>query len=82
MRNVCSLIEYRHRTELAVLRRLIRRVLNGEVKGIAICVKGRDDDEEISVIGDYRDKPSEGVGAAMKMSWRLTRLADELEAEG
>lgn len=81
MRNVQSLTEYRYRAELAVLRRLSSRVLAGDVRGIALCVKGRDGLEEISVLGNYREDPSAGVCAAMKMSWRLTRLADEMEAE-
>jgi hypothetical protein len=76
---VTSLAEYRYRAELAVLRHIMGRVLRGEIRGIAICTKDTENHEEISVLGDYRNNPAHGVGAAMRMSWRLTRLADEQE---
>lgn len=76
---ITNLTEYRHRQELAVLRHLTARVLRGEIRGIAICVRDADHVEEVSVLGDYRQNPSLGVGAAMKLSWRLTQLSDEQE---
>jgi hypothetical protein len=79
--NVVSMVGYRNREALAVARTLIKRIERGEIKAIAIAAKSHDNREEICVTGDYRDDPIQGVGIAMRMSWRLTQLADERELE-
>lgn len=80
--NVTSLASYRYREELAVLDRLTRRLMRGEIRGLAICALGSDNNEEISVTGNYRADPRQGVAVGMRLSWRLTQLADDLEAQG
>jgi hypothetical protein len=76
---VTQLVEYRHRKTLAVLESLRRQVLRGEIRGLAVCAKRADNRDQISVTGDYRDDPTQGATVAMKMSIRLTHLADSQE---
>lgn len=77
--SVTELRAWRYRRELAVLEVARRRVLQGDVRGIALCLKLSDNTEQISVLGDYRDHPVEGAAIAMRMSHRLNMLADELD---
>ncbi len=75
---ITNLAEYRYRVELAVLRRVTRQVLAGEVDAFALCVRSTcDRREEVSVLGAYRTDPAAGLAAAMRMSIRLNQLADE-----
>ena len=69
---------YCHET-VAVLQHLLDEALAGRNRGLAVCAKGIDNIEEIAFTGEYRDDPARALNAAMRMSWRLTKLQDELD---
>jgi hypothetical protein len=77
--NVVPLRQPCCRATVAVLQHLLDRALAGDVRGLAVCAKGTDGREEIAFSGDYHDDPARAVNAAMRMSWRLTRMQDEMD---
>jgi len=61
---------------IAVLRALLREAIAGKVVGLALCYRARNGADEAIYTGTYKDRPADAVMAAMKISWRLTQLAD------
>lgn len=80
MHVVKSLAEHRCRETVKVLEHLLELGRRGEIVGMAVSVATADGQEEIVFTDSYRRNPSKAVGAAMRMSWRLTQLQDELDA--
>ena len=77
--NVVSIHQSSCHETVAVLQHLLDLAKSGQLRGLAVCAKFASQKEEISFTGDYRQYPSQAVNASMRMSWRLTRLQDELE---
>jgi hypothetical protein len=73
---------YRNREVVKVLRHFLARAERGDVKGLAVCVRSYDNKEDIAVAGDYRTDVAHAVNVANRMSQRLTRLQDEMDAQG
>lgn len=69
----------RDREILDVLRYFVSLAERGKLKGLTIGAKSTSGKEEISVAGDYRAHPGQAVNMAMRMSWRLTQMQDDLE---
>ena len=76
--HVVSLVKYQRKDIGIVLRHLIARHESGHLKGLAVCCKTVENDEEISFTGDYRDDPSHALSAALKMSRFINDLEDRL----
>lgn len=79
---VTAIATYRSRETVAALEYLLERARRGEIIGLALCAKPLSGPEEIVFADDYRKKPGKALSAAMRMSWRLTQLADEQDARG
>lgn len=79
MNAVVGISKFRDREILGVLRHFLSLAERGKLKGLAVCAKSTDEKEDISVAGDYRTRPDQGVNVAMRMSWRLTQMQDDLE---
>jgi hypothetical protein len=77
---VVSMIEHRSREAVTMLEHLLARAKKGEIIGIALCAKPAHGPEEIAFAGLYRSNPAKACNAAMRMSWRLTMLQDEIDA--
>jgi hypothetical protein len=69
----------REREILGVLRHFTSLAERGQLKGLSVGAKTIDNKEEISIAGVYRTIPAKGVNIAMRMSWRLTQMQDEME---
>ena len=76
---VTKITDFRSKEASTVLQHLLDRALAGEVQGLAICALT--DEEEIYFTGLYRTSPGSAVNAAMRMSWRMTQMQDEVEAK-
>lgn len=76
---VLCISRLRDREMVNVLRHFLALAESGEMKGLAICAKSTKDKEDISISGDYRTNPAHAVNVAMRMSWRLTQMQDDLE---
>lgn len=76
---VLCISRLRDREIVNVLRHFLALAEVGNLKGLAVCAKSTDDKEEISISGDYRTNPANAVNVAMRMSWRLTQMQDDLE---
>jgi hypothetical protein len=75
--NVVKLVEYQHRETIGVLRALLARAVAGRIAGLAISMQS-DGAETALFTGVYKDNPARAVNAAMRQSWRLTQLQDEI----
>jgi hypothetical protein len=76
---VVEISRCRDREILDVLRHFVALAERGKLKGLALCAKSNDGKEDISIAGDYRSHPAQAVNVAMRMSWRLTQMQDDLE---
>lgn len=76
---VVGISKCRDREILSVLRHFVALAERGKLRGLAVCAKSTDEKEDISIAGDYRTRPAQAVNAAMRMSWRLTQMQDDLE---
>lgn len=77
MPKIVSLAHYRARELTNVLRHFLERAEAGELCGLAVCAVDQTDQETIAVAGDYRTNTDRALGAAMRMSIRLTRRSGE-----
>jgi hypothetical protein len=75
---VVQLVEYRSRETAQVLQALADKARRGEVVAVALCYRTSDQEEHVALTGAYKASPSRGVNAAMRLSWRLTQIQDEM----
>lgn len=78
--NVTNLAVFRSRDTVAALQNLLLLAENGELIGLAICGVYANGEGRTLLSGRCRDEPEMALRAAMKMSWAVTRLQDELDA--
>lgn len=78
MTNVVRLVRAVSDDTVAVLRCLLARAETGDVTGLAMCFRDRHGNENSAFSGLYKARPAEGVNAALRLSWRLTQVQDEL----
>jgi hypothetical protein len=73
---VVSLVEYKCRETLALLRYLLRLAVTGQLLGLALCfrVKGRED--EFAFTGDFKNNAQARHTAAGRMYWRVNQVMD------
>jgi hypothetical protein len=75
---VVQLVEYRSRDTAQVLQALADKARRGEVVAVALCYRTSDQQEHTAMTGVYKVHPARAVNAAMRLSWRLTQIQDDL----
>lgn len=73
---VLELVKYTNRDTIAVLKSLLVKAIAGDVRGLAMCYRMKDGEEESSFTGAYKHHPEDGLAATMALSWRLTQARD------
>lgn len=73
---VIELVKYTCRDTLAVLKVLLSMAVKGELRGLALCYRTEDGEEETVFTGIYKAHPANAVNAAMRLSWGLTQMQD------
>lgn len=53
------------------------KILRGEIKGFALTILDWEDAESVYFAGFYRDQNESAAKAALRMSWELTKQADQ-----
>lgn len=66
------------RDTAAVLQCLADMAKRGEVIAVALCYRTDDQAEHAAFTGLYKAHPDKAVNAAMRLSWRLTQMQDDL----
>lgn len=61
-----------------VLRALLKRAEEGELVGVVLSYRMRSGQEDAIYTGVYQTRKAEALQAAMGISWRLTRMHDEM----
>ena len=54
-------------------------IIRGEIRAVALCIQDRQGNETVALCGEFERDPAAALRAAMKMSWELTKQADEAE---
>lgn len=77
--NVVSLVEYKCRETIALLRYLLRLAVTGRITGLALCfrVNGHD---EFAFTGDFKTSSEARHKATGRMFWKVNRGMDFLES--
>lgn len=78
MASVVQLVEYKSRETAQVLQALTDMARRGELVGVALCYRTKDHEEHSAFTGAYKVHPGKAVNAAMRLSWKLTQLQDEM----
>jgi hypothetical protein len=79
--NVVPIREYRCRDIVAALEFTLAAAKRGEITALAVCAKDVKGKEHIAFVGEYLTNPALGVNAANRMSWRLTQMQDDMDAQ-
>lgn len=74
--NVVPIEKRANRETVALLKTLAAKAEAGEIVGVAVCVMNRQGGAQAAFAGTYRERPAEGVNAALRLSWALTRAQD------
>lgn len=77
--NVVSLLEFRFRETIAILRYVLKLSLQGEVSGLALCFR-RDGRDEYAFTGDFKTDSSEAVKATTRIAWKMNQAMDATES--
>lgn len=77
---VIQLARYRSRETAQVLQCLADMAKRGELVGVALCYRTREQEEHLAYTGAYKANPAKAVNAAMRMSWRVLRMQDDDES--
>lgn len=64
------------RDTVALLLGLLEMAERGDINGLAVCFRKSDGAEYAEMTGHYDRCPKDGVNAAMKLSWHLTKAQD------
>lgn len=79
MHKVVSMIEYRYRETIAILRYLLRMAMRGELEGMALCFR-RAGKIEYAFTGRFKDDHNEGLKAASRIEWKMNQALDATES--
>lgn len=72
---VASLIEFRYRETIAVLRCLLRMAMRGELSGLALCFRANGK-EEYAFTGEFKTDRAMGLRVAGRMAWKTNQALD------
>ena len=78
MVHVVQMEAYRNRDIGVVLKHLLSRWEDGELRSLAACCKDDRGIEEVTFTGGYREDPARALSAALMMSRRITEIQDRL----
>lgn len=73
---VLSLVMHRARDTISVLRALLELAVKGQLRGVAICYRDSEGQEDVAFTGIYRANPVYAAHAGMRLSMELT-MAEE-----
>jgi hypothetical protein len=73
---VFSLVKYTARDTIAVLRALLELALSGKLRGVAICYRDTEGNEEVALTGIYRNNSAYAVNAGVRLKTDGARTAD------
>lgn len=74
--SVIKLLTYRCQDTIAVLRVLLAKAIKGELRGLALCYRTENGEEDTVFTGIYKAHPDTALGAGMRMSMAMTREHD------
>lgn len=74
--NVVHMRRYVSRETVALLKGLLDLAERGEISGVTLCYRLSDGGEFAEVTGHYLRAPNDGLSAAMRMSWAMTRALE------
>lgn len=75
--NVVHMADFQKSETVSILKCLLEKAKNGEVTGIAVCLKRSDGKEDAYFSGFYRSRPAEACSATLRLSMRISRLQGE-----
>lgn len=76
---VIELAKYSSRDTVATLKVLLDMALKGELRGLAVCYRDKDQEEHSVFTGLYKVEPKKAVDASLRLSVSLMRANGELE---
>lgn len=75
---VLQLVQRSTAETVQALEYLAEQARRGNIIGVAICYRSANGCEEAAFTGPYKAHPEKAVNAAMRLSWKLTQMQDEL----
>jgi hypothetical protein len=79
MATILRLVQPDHSDTIEALSYLLSEARHGRVHGLALAYRDHKGNEEAVFTGPYRRSPAKAVNAAMRLSWRMTQLQDDLD---
>lgn len=76
---VLKLAAYRCRETISILKVLLDLALSGKLRGVMVCYRTDDGEEETVLTGAYKVNPNRAAGASLRMSFRLMRAHGEID---
>lgn len=76
---VFKLLEYKCKDTVSILKMLLALALSGNLRGLMICYRTDDGQEQTVFTGAYKAHPSKAVGAALRTSMSAMRAGGELD---
>ena len=73
---VFSLVKHTARDTIAVLRALLELALSGKLRGVAICYRDTEGNEEVALTGIYRTHPVYAVNAGVRLKTDCAKATD------
>lgn len=73
---VFSLVKHTARDTIAVLRALLELALDGKLRGVAICYRDEEGNEEVALTGIYKTHPVYAVNAGVRLKTDCHRDTD------
>jgi hypothetical protein len=74
--SIIQLVKYFDRETIAVLRVLLSKALKGELRGLALCYRTQEGQEESVFTGIYRVNEGHAMAAARRLSRGIHRAHD------
>lgn len=74
---VLKLVKYLNKDLINTLKCLLEDAIAGRVTGIALCYRTNTGEEESAFAGIYKRSPEDAASAAMRLSMKITRYADQ-----
>ena len=74
--NVLRLVKPANDETVAVLQSLLAKAKRGEIKGVVLCYRTSEGNEDAAFTGCYRARMADAAYATMRLSWRLTQAQD------
>jgi hypothetical protein len=76
---VLKLVEYSCRDTISILKVLLSMALKGKLRGIVVCYRTDDGQEDTIFTGIYKAHPSVAVGTSLRMSVAQLQANGEID---